>query len=134
MPTTASPPAWQPGESVGRYQLLAKLATGGMAEIWLADQQGLQGFQKLVVIKRMLEAYSHDHEFVEMFLDEARIAAELSHPNIVQIYDLGQHADAWYIAMEYLAGENLAGAVRRGLQTQKPLDLIHAVRIVASAA
>src|SRR5207302_7034429 len=131
--TVISAKLWQPGVSVGRYMLLGRLASGGMAEIWLANQVGMRGFQKLVVIKRILDAYSQDPDFVEMFLDEARIAAQLSHPNIVQIFDLGEHGGAYYIAMEYLAGESLHGVVTRGDRTGSKLPLPLAVRITASA-
>ncbi len=125
---------WTSGSRVARYSLLAKIATGGMAEIWLADQAGLQGFQKLVVIKRILESYSKNPDFVAMFLDEARIAAQLNHPNVVQIFDLGEHGGAYYIAMEYLPGENLSTVVRGGIKKEKPLPLAIAVRIMSGAA
>lgn len=125
---------WKPGAKVGRCSLLAKLAVGGMAEIWLAEQSGLQGFTKLVVIKRILETFSENPEFVGMFLDEARIAAQLNHPNIVQIYDLGEHADAYYIAMEYLAGETLSVVVRNGIKAGTPLPIALAALIVSHAA
>ncbi len=130
----SSAPEWAPGAVVGRYALLAKIATGGMAEIWLADQAGLQGFKKLVVIKRILESYSKNPEFVSMFLDEARIAAQLNHQNVVQIFDLGEHAAAYYIAMEYLPGENLSAVVRTGLKKKDPLPLAIAARLIAGAA
>ena len=85
---------------IDRYEPLKKLATGGMAEIFLAKQSGLEGFEKVVVLKRILPHLASDDEFVSMFLDEARIAAKLSHPNVVQIYDLGKADDTFYIAME----------------------------------
>src|SRR5262245_42261750 len=89
--------AWAPGVTVGHYSLLAKLAVGGMAEIWLARQSGLRGFERIVVVKRIIESLSADESFVEMFLDEARIIVQLTHPNIVQVFDLGEHAGAYYI-------------------------------------
>jgi serine/threonine-protein kinase len=119
---------------VGRYSLLARLAVGGMAEIWLARQQGPKGFEKFVVIKRILDGYGADPDFVGMFLDEARIAAQLNHPHIVQIFDLGEEAGALYIAMEYLPGETLAAIARAGALQRKPLPIPHAVRIIADAA
>ncbi len=125
---------WAPGSMVARYSLLAKIATGGMAEIWLADQAGLQGFKKLIVIKRILESYSQNADFVSMFLDEARIAAQLNHPNVVQIFDLGEHAGAYYIAMEYLPGENLSAVVRTGIKKGQPLPLTLAARVMSGAA
>ena len=86
-PAAGSPGGtWETGTTVGRYVLLAPLATGGMAEIWLARQSGMKGFEKLVVIKRMTDALEAENEFVEMFLTEARLAAQLNHPNVVQIF------------------------------------------------
>src|SRR4051794_22345578 len=101
--------------------MLTRIALGGMAEIWLALQQGLKGFERVVVVKRISEALSADPSFVEMFLDEARIAAQLNHPNIVQIYELGEHHGAYYIAMEYLHGEDLAAVVRASLGARAPV-------------
>jgi len=124
---------WSSGDVVGRYTLLAKIATGGMAEIWLAKQAGPRGFEKVVVIKRIVDSLSADPEFVEMFLDEARIAAQLNHPNIVQIYDLGEHAGAYYIAMEYLPGENLSAIARAAMKAGTALPIPHAVKIISAA-
>ena len=129
-----APAAWQQGLTVGRYSLLARLAVGGMAEIWLARQLGPQGFEKFVVIKRILDGLGSDPEFVGMFLDEARIAAQLNHPHIVQIFDLGEEAGAFYIAMEYLPGENLAAIARAAARQGKSLPMPLAVRIIAHAA
>src|SRR5256885_11971159 len=129
-----APSGWSPGDVVGRYKLLARIAIGGMAEIWLALQQGMKGFERVVVIKRISESLSQDTAFVEMFLDEARIAAQLSHPNIVQIFDLGEHHGAYYIAMEYLHGEDLANVVRTARNARTPLSPHYAARIVAWAA
>lgn len=92
---------------MGRYQLAARLATGGMAEVYLARQVGPAGFEKLVVIKRLLPHVAEDRSIVEMFLDEARIVARLSHPNIVQVFDLGTEGESYFIAMEYLQGQPL---------------------------
>ena len=129
-----APVVWQQGLSVGRYSLVSRIAIGGMAEIWLARQVGLQGFEKFVVIKRIIDGLGADPEFVEMFLDEARIAAQLNHPHIVQIFDLGMEAGAYYIAMEYLPGEDLTTIVRAGNRRQKPLPMAYAVRLIADAA
>jgi serine/threonine-protein kinase len=120
MPTD-DPVVWQQGLTVGRYSLVSRIAIGGMAEIWLARQVGLQGFEKFVVIKRILDGLGTDPDFVGMFLDEARIAAQLNHPHIVQIFDLGQEAGAFYIAMEYLPGENLSAIARAGARQGQPL-------------
>ncbi|MBL8936028.1 MAG: protein kinase, partial [Archangium sp.] len=94
-------------ETYGRYQLIKKLATGGMAQIYLARQLGVQGFEKMLVVKRILPHLAENEDFITMFLDEARIAARLNHPNVVQIFDLGQQDDTFYIAMEYIHGEDV---------------------------
>jgi len=91
----------------GKYKLIQPLAQGGMAEIFLAKQQGPAGYEKTVVIKRVLSHYSAHPDFVAMFLDEARLAAQLSHPNIVQIFDFGEAEGSYYLCMEYLRGEDL---------------------------
>ena len=125
---------WTPGMQVDRYTVLGKIAIGGMAEIWLARQAGPKGFEKVVVIKRILDSYCQDEAFVEMFLDEARTAAMLNHPNVVQIYDLGEHGHAYFIAMEYLAGETVARIARVSAKAAKPLPYALAARIIADAA
>jgi serine/threonine-protein kinase len=133
MTQTQDSAGWAPGNVVGAYTLLAKLATGGMAEIWLARQVGLRGFERLVVVKRIIESLSSDEAFVEMFLDEARIVVQLTHPNIVQVFDLGEFAGAYYIAMEYLAGENLVSVARAATKAGTPLDPKASVKIAIAA-
>src|SRR5258708_17743948 len=96
----------------GKYELVSRLAAGGMAEIFLARTRSIQGFEKYLVIKRILGHRTSDPEFVRMFLDEARVAATLDHPNIVQIYDVGHVENEYYIAMEYLRRHNLVDVVR----------------------
>jgi len=118
-------------KTIGRYQLLARLASGGMAEIYLARQTGIGGFEKLVVVKCILPHLAREKTFVEMFLDEAVIAAQLNHPNIVQIYDLGQADQDYYIAMEYLEGESLGHLASEGTRLGKPLPPNLAAGIVA---
>ena len=97
----------------GKYTLLRKLATGGMAELFLALQKSVAGFEKLLVIKRILPAMNQDKSFIDMLLHEARIAATLTHANIVQIFDVGQVDGTYYIAMEHVHGEDLRGIVRQ---------------------
>jgi serine/threonine protein kinase len=116
----------------GRYTLLKKLATGGMAEVFLARQKGLEGFEKLLVIKRILPHLADDAEFVSMFLNEARIAARFNHPNIVQIYDLGKEEDTYFIAMEFIHGEDLGRIMRRAWKQRAWIPVPIALRIVAS--
>ena len=118
----------------GKYQLLRKLAQGGMAEIFLATQRGIQGFEKLVVLKRVLPDLSASDDFVTMFLDEARIAARLDHPNIVRIYDLGEVKGQYFIAMEYIAGEDLASVIQQCKRMKLPVPVEFAVEAVLGAA
>lgn len=99
-------------EQVGKYRLLKKLATGGMAHIYLAEQSGLGGFKKRLVIKRILPHLIDDEKFLQMFQDEARVAAMMNHPNIVQIFELGEADNNYYIAMEYVAGYNLRAIIQ----------------------
>ncbi|MBW2733647.1 MAG: serine/threonine protein kinase [Deltaproteobacteria bacterium] len=90
-----------------KYKFARKIAMGGMAEVLLAVQQGLAGFEKLVVLKRVLPHLCQDNQFIQMFLAEARLAASLSHPNIVKIFDVERQDDTFVIVMEYLSGEDL---------------------------
>jgi len=92
-----------------------------MAEIYLARQTSIAGFQKLLVIKRILSHLSREDVFVEMFLDEARIAAQINHPNVVQIYDLGCVEGQYFIAMEYLEGEGLSEVMRQARKQRQPV-------------
>ena len=96
----------------GKYTLMRKLAAGGMAELFLALHRSVAGFEKLVVIKRILPSMNQDKAFIEMLLHEARIAATLSHPNIVQIFDVGQIEGKYFIAMEHIHGEDIRSVVR----------------------
>jgi serine/threonine protein kinase/DNA-binding response OmpR family regulator len=101
-----APPADNPNE-VGDYVLLGMIARGGMAEIYKAKKKGVKGFEKVIAIKKILSGYGEDDKYIEMLVDEAKIAAELSHPNIVQIYDLGRKDNYYFIAMEYVLGKDL---------------------------
>lgn len=93
--------------SLGNYEIVRQLGQGGMAEVFLARAHGLQGFEKLVVIKQILPQFASDASFVEMFLDEARIAALLQHTNVVQVYDIGSVDDRYFYSMEFLRGQDL---------------------------
>ena len=116
---------------LSNYQLLKRLAVGGMAEIFLARQELHGGLYKLVAIKRVRPNLAVQERFVQMFLDEARLAARFNHPNIVQITDLGQHENAYYIAMEYIHGEDIKSIIRRCSRTKQRLPLEHATKIGA---
>ncbi len=101
------------GERLGKYQLLALIAIGGTAEIYLARIGGEAGFEKYVVVKCLLDHLADDTDFVRMFLDEARLCAQLDHSNIVQTLELGQHEGRYYMVMEHLAGMSLAQLARK---------------------
>ncbi len=120
-------------ETYGRYQLLKKLATGGMAQIYLGRQVGLEGFEKLMVVKRILPHLAENDDFITMFLDEARIAARLNHPNIVQIFDLGAQDESFFIAMEYIHGEDVRRVWKRAEQAGRPVPVPMVLRIVIEA-
>jgi len=112
-------------KAYGQYRLLEKIAVGGMAEVFKAKRSGVAGFEKVFAVKRILPHLSDNKEFVDMFVNEANMVAGLTHPNIVQISDLGQIDKSYYIAMEYVAGRDLRSILRqskeRGLRI--PLDL-----------
>jgi len=113
-------PATTEAVRFGKYSLVARLATGGMAEIFLARLSGAAGFEKLVCIKRILPHLARDKQFVAMFLDEARIAARISHPNVCQVFELGEIEGSYYLAMEYLEGVPLACFRRRDYYGEMP--------------
>ena len=121
-------------ERFGQYELLDKIAAGGMAEIFFARLVGVQGFARNVVVKRMLPELSVRPDFVEMFLDEARLAANLNHPNLVQVYDLGELNDAYFMAMEFIDGPHLGSLFAHSLRQGSPLPLPMCAWIVARAA
>ncbi|MCP3144373.1 serine/threonine protein kinase [Pyxidicoccus xibeiensis] len=121
-------------ETFGRYELLRRIAVGGMGAVYLARQKGPVGFQKLLVLKRLLPHLSEDSEFIEMFLDEGRIAAHLNHPNIAQIYDLGDVDGQYFIAMEYVHGEAVGPLGQRAQQRKVTIPLGLKCRIIADAA
>jgi serine/threonine-protein kinase len=101
------------GQRLGKYELLALIAVGGTAEIYLARIGGEAGFEKYLVVKCLLEHLADDQEFVRMFLDEARVGAQLDHSNIVQTLELGKHRERYYMVMEYLAGMSVAQLARK---------------------
>ena len=123
-----------PGSQLGKYEILKRLAVGGMAEIFLARARSLPGFEKVVVIKRILPQLAQQRDFVNMFLDEARIAATLQHPNVVQVYDVGMASGNYFIAMEYLHGEDVRSLMRALATRATRLPLEHALNIVISVA
>jgi serine/threonine-protein kinase len=105
-------------KTVGRYQIVDRLAVGGMAELFKATLTGEHGFEKLVAIKKILPHLAVDRQFVEMFIDEARITAQLDHRHIVQVFELGTDADTPYIAMQYVDGLDVLALLRECARAQ----------------
>src|SRR5271170_1563847 len=109
-----SPPPLQPrpmSDSQQRYRVVEKLESGGMAEVFRAESEGLQGFRKQVAIKRVLPHLSSKKKFISMFLDEARLSAQLTHSNCVQVFDIGVGDSAFFIVMEFVDGANLKAII-----------------------
>jgi serine/threonine-protein kinase len=115
-----------------RYHVVSKIARGGMAEIFLALQKGEQGFQKPVVLKRILPALGADPKFVRMFVDEAHIASKLNHSNLVQVLDLGKSGDQYFLVLEFVDGWSLEQVRRRAQQAKLKLPTPLALYIVSA--
>src|SRR3954447_8423608 len=105
--TTSSGGQIAPGARIGKYEIVHRIACGGMAEIYLARASGIHGFEKYVVLKRILPQYAANQEFVRMFLKEARVAASLDHANIAHVYEIGESRGNYFFTMEYLHGEDV---------------------------
>ncbi|MBI5497833.1 MAG: PhnD/SsuA/transferrin family substrate-binding protein [Deltaproteobacteria bacterium] len=118
---------------LGRYDIMERLATGGMAEIFLACERGLRGMERLVVIKKILPHLAVQQNFVDMFAQEARIAARLSHPNVVQIHDLVEDGDDIIIVMEYVPGSTLRELTEAAEELGRPIPPGAAVGMVVQA-
>ena len=119
---------------LGRYRVVDEIGVGGMASVHLARMDGPGGFQKWVAIKRIHPHLVEDETFVNMFLDEARVAARISHPNVATVFELGKHEDTYWIAMEYLHGEPLREVMRRTEELAQPMPPEIACRVIADAA
>lgn len=120
------------GTRFGKYTLLNRIAVGGMAEVFLARQEGLEGFEKTICIKRIRPHLSSQPNFVRMFLNEAKLAAQLNHPNVVQIYDLGRVNDSYFIAMEYISGRDMSRIIPKAEKAGIPFPMIYALRIASN--
>ncbi|MFN7147789.1 MAG: serine/threonine-protein kinase, partial [Myxococcota bacterium] len=118
----------------GRYQLLERIAAGGMAEVFLARSFGVEGFEKRLVIKRILPELAQNPRFVQMFVHEAKLSVSLAHPNIVQVFDLGKVGDDPYMAMEYIQGRDLTQVLRVLRRNGERLPIPIAVTIAAAVA
>jgi eukaryotic-like serine/threonine-protein kinase len=122
-----------PGLLLDRYELLAPVAQGGMAQVWVARLQGKLGFERMFAIKTMIAEHAVEQRFVNMFLDEARIISLIRHPNVAQVLDLGQHAEVLYLVLEWIDGDSMASLRRlihgRGLKL--PLNVV--LKVVAES-
>ena len=120
-----------PASRLGRYEVIEPIASGGMAEVFLARAVGAMGFQRLVALKLIHTNFTQDPEFVKMFIDEARIAMHLHHRNIVQVFDLDEERGVYYLAMEYIRGSNLYGLYERMADHHRWFEVPLAMYIVA---
>ncbi len=121
------------GARLDRYELVCPLAEGGMATVWLARLRGKRGFEQLVALKTIKAHLSEDPRFEKMFLDEARIASRIRHPNVAQILDLGEEQGVLYLVMEWVDGDSLARLRRYVLKQETEFPLAIALRIIADA-
>ena len=112
-----------------RYKVLEKIASGGMAEVFRAESAGLEGFKKTVAIKRVLPHLSEKKQFIGMFLDEARVSAQLSHSNCVQVFDIGVGDNTYFIVMEYVDGADLKGVIEHRKKSAVPFPVEEACLI-----
>jgi len=122
------------GKQLGRYSLVEHIATGGMAEIFLAQQESLGKFKKELVLKVLQTRWEEYPEVVDMFLEEARISALMHHPNIVEVFDVAAESGRHYIAMEYIAGRTLADLAKRAIQVTKSISIEVGAYIAAEMA
>ena len=122
------------GARLGRYTVLKHLATGGMADVLLGRTDGIEGFERHVVLKRIKPEHARDQRFIRMFLDEARVAANLHHQHIVQVHDIGESAGEYFIAMEYIHGEDVRTILSSASKSRAHVPLGHAIALVSAAA
>ena len=119
---------------LGRFQIIGRLATGGMAEVYLALSGELPGYRTLIVLKRILPHLAQNRQFIGMFLDEARLAALLDHPNVVRIIEVGHDGEEYYLAMELVQGKPLSAVLRKAAREKRPPSPALAAYIMAQAA
>jgi serine/threonine-protein kinase len=128
------PTAIRMPQRLGRYEILGRLAAGGMAEIFLGRVLGPQAFERPVAVKRILPHLAHDRAFVDMFVREAQIAASIHHARVVQVHELASFDGEYILIMEYIEGESLGGLMRRLWLRGEPLDRVLAAYIIAEAS
>src|ERR1017187_9688696 len=126
-------PLLRPGDRLDRYELLCPIASGGMATVWLARLRGKRGFEKLFAVKTIRTELVDDARFQEMFLDEARIASGIQHPNVAQILDLGEQDDVLFIVMEWVDGDSLAKIRKLLAKRDAKLPIGIVLRVIADA-
>src|SRR6185436_17519655 len=107
----------------GKYLLLDRIIVGGMAEVFKAKSYGVEGFEKIIAIKRILPTMGEDRDFIKMFIDEAKIAGQLAHANICQIFELGRIDGSHFIAMEYIWGKDLLQIQNRLRKIKQPMPV-----------
>ncbi|HEX5747812.1 MAG TPA: protein kinase [Archangium sp.] len=117
--------------SFGKYLLLERINVGGMAEVFTAKAFGVEGFERILAIKKILPTMAEDEEFITMFIDEARISVELNHANVVRIDELGKHEDTYFIAMEYVAGRDLRTLLERYRRRKEIMPTAQAVFVAS---
>src|SRR6476660_9417026 len=110
-----------------RYRVLKRLASGGMAEVFVAESAGIEGFKKQVAIKRVLPQLGKKEQFIAMFLDEARLSAHLSHSNVVSVFDIGVGDGTYFIVMEYVDGADLKAVIDYQRKINQPVPVERAV-------
>ena len=113
----------------GKYYLLDRINTGGMAEVFRAKAFGVEGFERLVAVKRILPTIAEDVDFITMFIDEAKIAVQLNHANIAQIFDLGKVGESYFIALEYVHGRDLRALYDLSVKLGEPMPIAMACYI-----
>lgn len=118
----------------GKYEIQHRLAIGGMGEVFYAVQKGIPGFERPVILKGLLPDLAAQQELVDQFLDEARVAATLNHPNVVHLFEVGLWNGTYFIAMEYIRGRNLSQLIRRAIEAGVDIPPLVAARVIADAA
>lgn len=126
-----APVRWLPGYRVDRYELLSALAEGGMASVWVARLRGEHGFEKLVAIKTILGQYASDPRYEAMFLDEARLIANIRHHNVAEILDLGSDHALPYLVLEWVEGDSLSHLQRAAAESRAPIPVPAALHVAA---
>lgn len=121
-------------DRLGRYELLLRMASGGMASLWLARIAGPEQFEKVICLKKVHEHLVEERRFIEMFVDESRIAALIGHPNVATVFDMGHIDGQYFMALEYVHGHNMQELLRNMRRNEDRMDWAYAARMVANAA